>query len=159
MEKTLDYIDTLNVTEENLEHFDSEIQNKYHELERYSRMQSALYRDRADEVINDEEFWEYKQFYEMQCEKLEKSIAYQKDQIRHAVHNRKASVRWLEEFKQYKNVSKLTRAMLVVLIDKILIYENKRVEIKFRFADEFAAVQSYINTVEAYESSNGQGGF
>lgn len=159
MEKTLDYIDTLNVTEENLEHFDSEIQSKYHELERYSRMQSALYRDRADEVINDEEFLEYKQFYEMQCEKLEKSIAYQKDQIRHAVHNRKASVKWLEEFKQYKNVSKLTRAMLVILIDKVLIYENNRVEIKFRFADEFAAVQSYINTVEAYESSIGQGGF
>lgn len=156
MEETLNYIDTLNMTEENLEHFDSEIQSKYHELERYSKMQLALYRDRADEVINDEEFLEYKQFYEIQCEKLEKSIEYQKEQIKHMVHNRKASARWVEEFKQYKNVDKLTRSMLVILIDKILIYEDKKVEIRFRFADDFSAMQNYVKTAELYEAAVSQ---
>jgi len=155
VEEVLDYMETLNVAREDLEHYDDEIQSKYQELERYSKMQSALYRDRADEIINEEEFLEYKQFYEKRCAELEQTIAYLKQIISNISVNRSDCCRWFEEFKKYRNVQKLTRAMLIIFVDKITVYEDKRINVVFRFADEFSALQNYIKAAEGFMSDIG----
>ena len=45
---------------------------------------------------------------------------------------------WVQAFAQYENVQELDRRLLMALVDKIFIYEDKRVEIAFRYRDEFA---------------------
>ena len=45
---------------------------------------------------------------------------------------------WVQVFAQYENVQELDRRLLLALVDKILIYEDKKVEIVFRYRDEFA---------------------
>lgn len=45
---------------------------------------------------------------------------------------------WVQVFAQYENVQELDRRLLAALVDKVLIYEDKRVEIVFRYKDEFA---------------------
>ena len=44
---------------------------------------------------------------------------------------------WVQVFAQYENVQELDRRLLVALVDKVFIYEDKRVEIAFRYRDEF----------------------
>jgi hypothetical protein len=43
---------------------------------------------------------------------------------------------WIEEFRDRLNVEKLDRMLLVSLVDKILVYDDKRVEIVFRYSRE-----------------------
>ena len=38
--------------------------------------------------------------------------------------------------------------MLVLLVEKVLVYEKNRVEIIFRFKDEFETTMNYIRTME-----------
>lgn len=45
---------------------------------------------------------------------------------------------WVQVFAQYENAQELDRRLLAALVDKVLIYEDKRVEIVFRYKDEFA---------------------
>lgn len=45
---------------------------------------------------------------------------------------------WVQVFAQYENVQELDRRLLLALVDRIIIYEDKKVEIVFRYRDEFA---------------------
>ena len=60
----------------------------------------------------------------------------------------KAFTEWIEQFKEYRNVNELDRIMLVLLVEKVLVYEKNRVEIIFRFKDEFETTMNYIRTME-----------
>ena len=50
----------------------------------------------------------------------------------------------LAAFRQYGNIDRLTRDILIEFIDTIYVYEGGRISIKFRFADEFRKIQEYI---------------
>ena len=41
--------------------------------------------------------------------------------------------RWLKVFLDFKDAKELTREMAVSLLEKIEVYEEKRIHIKFRF--------------------------
>lgn len=45
---------------------------------------------------------------------------------------------WMAQFRKHLNITELERSIVVALIDRILIYRDNRVEVRFRFADEFA---------------------
>ena len=45
---------------------------------------------------------------------------------------------WMAQFRKHLNIAELERSIVVALIDRILIYRDNRVEVRFRFADEFA---------------------
>lgn len=45
---------------------------------------------------------------------------------------------WMAQFREHLNITELERSIVVALIDRILIYKDNRVEVRFRFADEFA---------------------
>ena len=51
----------------------------------------------------------------------------------------------LAAFRQYGNIDRLTRDILIEFIDTIYVYEGGRISIKFRFADEFRKIQEYID--------------
>jgi hypothetical protein len=51
---------------------------------------------------------------------------------------------WISEIRQYGHVEKLTRKMVVMLIDEILVYSKNEIEIKFHYGDEIAAIASFV---------------
>ena len=44
----------------------------------------------------------------------------------------------MAQFREHLNITELERSIVVALIDRILIYKDNRVEVRFRVADEFA---------------------
>ena len=61
------------------------------------------------------------------------------DRYKEEKKNRKQTIR------QYGNIDRLTRDILIEFIDTIYVYEGGRISIKFRFADEFRKIQEYID--------------
>ena len=47
-------------------------------------------------------------------------------------------------FLKYQNIDKLTRDILIELIDHIKVYENGNISVRFKFADEFRRIAEYI---------------
>ena len=44
---------------------------------------------------------------------------------------------WINQFREYRNITELTRYIVVTLIDRILIYRDHRIEIAYRWQDEY----------------------
>ena len=45
---------------------------------------------------------------------------------------------WVEQYAKYKDIKELTREAVVTLIDKITVYDDKRIEIAFNYRNEIA---------------------
>lgn len=51
---------------------------------------------------------------------------------------------FLENFVKYRNIDKLTREVIVALIDMIYIYEGNKVKIVFKYQYPFKAAMEYF---------------
>jgi len=51
---------------------------------------------------------------------------------------------FLATFRKYENIDKLTREILIELVDVIKVYEGGDINIKFKFADELRRIIEYI---------------
>lgn len=58
----------------------------------------------------------------------------------------------IEAFISKKKVETLTRNVVVELIDHIRVYEDKRLEITFRYADKYAEALYLINNIDTNRS-------
>lgn len=51
---------------------------------------------------------------------------------------------FLTAFSKYENIDKLTREILIELVDYIKVYEGGDIGIRFKYADEYRRVTEYI---------------
>lgn len=52
---------------------------------------------------------------------------------------------WIEQFRQYENVSELTRPMVIHLIERINIFEDSNIEIVFRHRNQIEEILRFIS--------------
>lgn len=55
---------------------------------------------------------------------------------------------WIERFKQYRNLERLTRRIAVTLIERIDIYEDCRMVIRFKYQDSFERALAVIEGIK-----------
>lgn len=53
---------------------------------------------------------------------------------------------WIEQFRQYENVTELTRPMVIHLIERINIFEDSNIEIVFRHRNQIEEILRFIYT-------------
>ena len=66
-----------------------------------------------------------------------------------AVEGNRSSNLWIQEFKKYRNVPELNRQMVTTLVDRIMVYEEGRMEVVFRYADEMAMLLEKIRNYQS----------
>lgn len=110
---------------------------KRSEYERLQKPLMSLYKNLADGIIDRDEYAKLKQNYagrSIECEKQMDALQESLVQIKeHGGEHRE----WMAQFRRHLNITELERGIVVALIDRILIYTDNRVEVHFRFEDEF----------------------
>lgn len=137
-EKVLAHLDKLNVNYDEAVAHDKEIATLKAELTRFSALKSALYQDLQDEIISKEQFTRYRGEYTGREQEL--AIKQQEEIIRNIYENGIAVAKDLEQFREGLVLGKPDRMMLVSFIDRILIYDDFRVEIVFKYRQEMEKV-------------------
>ena len=82
--------------------------------------------------------------YESQTAQLNtvlKNLTVERAELANGVGNEHPA---LVAFMRYQNIDRLTRDILVELVDHIKVYENGNISIRFKFADEFRRILEYI---------------
>ena len=51
---------------------------------------------------------------------------------------------WLESIRKYANIQKLTREVLVMLVERVDVFEGHRIEVHFRNEDEIRDVLTMV---------------
>lgn len=126
-----------NTIKTNEDKYQKIIDKKKTEIEKYIVLQEGLYDDWKTNVLTKEEYIRYKQRYKEKIEKLNKDIEKMEEEKRKYAelielkHND-----FVDSFIKYRNVESLSREMLLELVDKILVHEDKSITICFKFRNE-----------------------
>ncbi|MBR1802443.1 MAG: recombinase family protein [Clostridia bacterium] len=119
-------------------------QDKEKEIERLGSLKRGLYEDWKSGDITREEYLEYKQKYEQDIERLKGIIVNLDKQKEKQEEMIDGNSKWIENFKQYKNITELDRDIITELIDYIEVYENKKITIHFKFMNEWDNIFAYL---------------
>lgn len=148
--KLLAVLDEKQVNFEEALNRDKEIAQLKEKEQEYSAMKSSLYADLQEKLITQEQFNQYREIYSNKLAEVAQAIKVQENTVKSIYENGIAAGQWLEEFRENMEIEKLDRMLLVSLIDKILVYENKTVEIVFKYRNEMAkAVELVKSELEA----------
>ena len=115
-----------------------QLDKKRSEYERLQKLLMSLYENLADGIIDRDEYARLKQNYAGRCAECEKQMETLQETITQIKEHGGEHREWMAQFRKHLNITELERSIVVALIDRILIYRDNRVEVRFRFADEFA---------------------
>lgn len=120
------------------------IELKERELAKIARYKQAIYQDWKDGEITHSDYRHMKEDYEEQAEALNEVIEKLRAEQAELENGIDTENPFLKAFRQYGNIEKLTRDVLIELVDHIKVYEGGNISIVFRFADELRRIQEFI---------------
>ncbi len=114
-----------------------QLDKKRSEYERLQKLLMSLYENLADGIIDRDEYSRLKQNYARRASECEKQMETLQENIVNIKEHGGEHRAWMEVFKKHRNITALDRSLVAALVDRILIYKDNRVEVKFRWQDEF----------------------
>lgn len=118
---------------------DKEIIRKYDELNQCKKMELSLHKDLLEGVISQEEYMQFGKIYSDRASAIEHAITVLRQEVESVFCQGLASGGWIREFAKEKSIHELNRYMVLSLIEKIIIHEDSRIEIFFKYEDEYKA--------------------
>ena len=116
------------------------LEQKQKELGKLARYKQAVWQDWKDGEISPVEYHHMKEDYDGQITKLEQIIKNLEKERLELEKEDAAENSFFSAFRQYQNIGKLTRDILIELVDCITVHENSVIRIKFRFSDELGRI-------------------
>lgn len=144
----LEFIDKLPYQEVNVKRLNMRIVQLEEDAQKYEKLKVSVYEDLKDELISKEEYISMKQEFEKRRRAALDSIAQIKIEIETLASRNGKHHEWIESFLANKGIEKLERNVVVELIDYIKIYEDKRIEIVFRYADNYKEILNQIRYIQ-----------
>lgn len=116
---------------------DAVLDMKKQEHARVSQFKLDLYPDWKSGTISKSEYLALKEKFDRQLEQIERAIANIRDEIRQYQETARAENQFLRHFMKYRNITELTREVIVELVEMIYVHEGGTITIEFKFQDEY----------------------
>lgn len=116
------------------------------EIDRYRGFKTKAYEDMLEGIIDKDEFVFMKRTFTDKINAAEARYKHLQIEKATAISDKQRLKPWVENLKQYQNIEKLERPIVVALIEKIIVYDKENIVIKMHFEDE---MQDVIRMAEA----------
>jgi site-specific DNA recombinase len=110
------------------------------ERDKYRKLLAGLYEDYKTGVITEKDFQEFREIYRERCEELEDAFEKQKELAEQISRNNATAKKTPEQWKEEIMLTELTRDLLLGFINKIEVYEDRKIYIEFRWREEFEKI-------------------
>lgn len=147
IEDTLAQIARLPYTTREVKKIDGRIQKKRQEIEKYQRYKLKLHEDYSDQILTREDYISFGKRYDTKMKDAEETMLLLEKEIENLVNGNTGEQQWISFFKQYQNITELTRKLAVALIERVHVYEGKRIQIRFRFQVEFDSAIALLENI------------
>ncbi len=127
-----------------LKRVDVMIARKEEDLDRDKEFRMKLYEALNEELIDRDEYNKMRMKYTRQIEDTEKAISKLKLQRTEISSSHSTDNNWIMQFIKFQGITELTREVVVTLIDRIYVYEDKHIRIEFNYRNEIAAYQEIL---------------
>lgn len=142
-EELMNDINSKNLAARKIKRIDTLIEEKTLELEKCQNMSMKLYDSFVDELITREEYRMMKEKFLVKMKEVDASIKALEAEQKEIMENAGESNSWISRFLKYKGLEKLTHEAVVAMIDRVDVYEDKRIQITFNYKDEFRELVEY----------------
>ncbi len=116
-----------------VEKLNRHIQIKKEELAKYEKYRASLLEKFISDIITKEDYFEFREIYEENIKSISEII----DKINFKVKDISINVfdekNLIQKYSKFKEFKILTREMVVNLVDQILVYNDKSIEIRYKF--------------------------
>ncbi len=116
------------------------------ELEKARALLDGLYVDWKCGEVSYDSYRRMKAKYEEQIEKAAAVIRNLEDEQKQLGLGVRSNDDVFEEFRQYQNIRRLDRGILVELVDTIYVHEDNEITIVFRFQDELQRIADFVES-------------
>ena len=144
--RILEYIDTVPFQELEIRELERQKEAKEQEIQRCRELRDMLYEDLKDGVVSKEDYAELYEGYNSRRKKAEESVRKLGREIKNVMDAKTDKYEWLRYFKEYQNISGLSRMAAVELIDRVKVSDKNHVEIDFNFQDCFQSALKQIQS-------------
>lgn len=130
-----------------IKRLDLAIAQKNKDLDSYRDFRMKLYEALNDDLIDRDEYSKMREKYNGMIEETE-------EVIRKLTEDRNKSLAdsapddWMAQFAKFRGLSTLTREAVVTLIDRIYVFEDKRIKIDFNYRNELSYYQELLKQKE-----------
>ena len=138
-----------------VEKYQENIMEKELDIEKKKQYASEIYQDYKAGVLSKEEYLEIKEVYRTNILTLEQSVQALNDELEEMIKNKSSKTEWIQYFIEYRGFEKLSRELLLRLVEEIKIYDKDRVEVVFKFQSEYEQAWEYVDKMVTSESKMG----
>ena len=117
---------------------------KEKELSKIMCYKQSIYQDWKDGEITHKDYRHMQEDYERQTEAINEVISNLQEEKAELENGIDTENPFLSTFRKYENIDRLTREVLIELVDTIKVYENGNISVSFKFANECRRVAEYI---------------
>lgn len=107
-----------------------------------------MFENLSDGILDKNEYLRLKAVYDEKQHIAESAIQTLKQEIDRLVQNRTEETQWIDKFKLYQNIDNIDRKIAVTLIDRITVYDDKRLEIRFKYQYNYNLALSLIQSMD-----------
>lgn len=147
MSGMIDIIESLPEKQRGVMNYDAQIVKLKEDIEKNEGFKLKLYDNLQDGVISQDEYFLFKKNYAAKIKKAEESIRLLEEDREQMVSSCRERLKWMDVFKKYANLEVLDRVAVVDLIECIYVYEDRRVEVVFRYKDECEKIMRLLKNV------------
>ncbi len=137
---------------------DREILAKYKELDQCKKVEMSLHRDLAAGIISIKEYKQFKNNFAHKSAEIEETIRKLQQEIETVFEEGLFADEWIDTFTKTGNITSLDRSIVLSLVEKITVYEENRIEITFKYQDEYETLCRIIETLPASLKEVGSNG-
>ena len=128
--------DTAQLQKAKVQKLRERLDTKEAEIDRYQRLLRSLYESLADGLIDQSEYQNLKKSYTNRRAQAEEQADAIRGEMEQEINRSDQGLGWIEEFRRYQNIEVLDRSIVVRLIERILIFRDRRVDIVYRWQNE-----------------------
>lgn len=147
VEKLFEIIDEYPLEKDELIEIDSKILQLKEELQEKFFLKESSFNSFSKGVIGKEDYIVLNDIYSKDCTRIKNKIEYLEENISQIVKEKEQKYEWIKNYKKYRNITELSRKMINFFIEKIYVYEEFKIDI--RFTDQ----ETYENAVQLIKNS------
>ena len=126
----------------------NEIRKVKAQIERLTSLRSSLYDDYIEQLLTEQEYLYAKAKFEKDEDALKGRLNELLLQQKKYGQTYSYENRWLSSYRAFRDEKELTKEMVSALIETVELHGDRRIQINFKFKDEYEELLDYLNTIE-----------
>lgn len=125
-----------------------ELEQTKEELDRLIYLKTSIYGDMKQGILTQEEYLIAREKYSLRISEIENNVVQKEREVKELEQCMDGENKWLKAFLRFREAPELTRDMAVELLERVEVYEDKRIHIRFRFRSEYEYLTSRLLSKE-----------